>query len=476
MRIVRTLKGKYGKTHVRIGSGPIESCSPTEVHYRFVVGSLSIFILPCYPTKGETRLVWGGSLLSTADTELVESRIDRGRVHRAGYLERLQQSRPQVHAAAVELAARMRNEAKTWPAFEWNPETHSPSKTFTAAVDDLVQRLKKIDCEAIRGAVAVDWLRDDPQPWWERDAWREALVKLTKSRKAEIVRIEKARIAEVLADAGVEKKWIDRYLAAVEPGALDTSLQFPPRPPYYRSQGEREKSAVPIDEELTTDFLLRYHSYDRGAMFPAYAAGFNSTVLRGLNAGRVKPIIASLLRSPDERLRWLAGRVIALVPGTEFVDLVLDDMMEEERVSEWEVLADYDNPEQLPRRLAALIDEGAQRFTPWGVAAMWNALRRGECFEPVCIAEAIAALEIVERVPGVAGPDLYREKANDDTPYRRLAASDDRPRIAYALQNYLAAARARTQGAEHPKLSAAEYRWWFKDWQSKQSEKKQPHE
>jgi hypothetical protein len=124
-------------------------------------------------------------------------------------------------------------------------------------------------------------------------------------------------------------------------------------------------------------------------------------------------------------------------------------MMEEDHVSAWMALAHWQHPKDTQTRLAAMIDDGAKRYTPWGVEAMWHALRQGECFEPVCVDKALAALEVQEQKPAAK-----KGKAEKDT---------ENELITEALQEYLAAAKVHREYAKPAKSSAAEYRQWFKE-------------
>lgn len=101
VRIMRILKGNYPKTHVRIGSGPIRSCAFHEVHCSFHVGDQWVCILPSYPRDGAVALLWGGSVRSLRETEMVESQVARAIAYRDTYLNELQRENPKVHAAAV---------------------------------------------------------------------------------------------------------------------------------------------------------------------------------------------------------------------------------------------------------------------------------------------------------------------------------------------------------------------------------------
>ena len=118
---------------------------------------------------------------------------------------------------------------------------------------------------------------------------------------------------------------------------------------------------------LTTDFILRYHSYDRGATLPAYAFDFPASVLKDLNPRQVNrwspPCIEATTSGNGG---GLAQQAISYVPGTECVDIVLDDLVEGGHEWAWRMLEDPDKPAEIAQRLAALIDQGSKKYTIWG--------------------------------------------------------------------------------------------------------------
>jgi hypothetical protein len=460
VRIMRILKGSYPKAHVRIGSGPIRSCSGNEEHFSFPVGTQHIFFLPIYPRNGEAALVWGTSVRSLRETEMVESRVARAIAYRAAYLSELQRENPKVHAAAVQLAEEMRKAGKTWPEANRDKETYEPSKQYQAAVDKLKDTLAKVDVEAIRAALALDWLSEEPDTWWRKEVWVGAIRKVTESRNREIAAFQRDWIRKTLTRAHVEKEYVDEYSKAAEKEDPRASLSFPPKTPWMYNYFQKEGAKA--GASLSTDFILRYHSYERGMMVPAYAGGFSAEVLAGLDPKRVGPLIASLYQSDDERLRWLAHQAIGYMPGTEFVDLVLDDMVEEGHPGAWQILDHWKRPKETAPRLAAMVDLASNKYAPRGVQAMWRTLREGECFEPVCIEKAVAALEQAEKAIPKKKPAKESNNAPDDEEDTATAEDSEREQLVAVLHAYLAAAKTHREGVKPKELSADEYRQWFK--------------
>lgn len=452
VRIQRILKGRYEQETVRVRSGPIRSCSPFPRYVHFQVGDHWLFILPVYPEQSEAPLMWGGSLRELRDTEMIEARIARCRAYRGAYLDEIHREQPEVFAAATALAKEMREAAKQWPAprpiigpdVETGfTEFYADPEAAEAKEEQLSKRLARAGVEEIRTAQALDWLRDEPRCWVRHPLWLRSLRDCVSEREEQIAAVEKRRIRKLLRHAGVEQPRIEEYVAAIEEERrFSEDLEFPVSWPYWHG---RDESKV----DLTTDFIVSYHSYDRGAMFPAYVGG--SSDFSRLNPERVKPIIAALWGSDDERLRRLASGVIKRVPGTVFVNLVLTDL-ESGRVYAWQSLENRASDQETAARLAAMIDLASKEYTPWGIAAMWSSLRRGECFHDVCIRKAIEALTQRETK---AAKKAQGQRAEE----KHLAV--ERDEVAVALHQYLDAAMRSRKAAESSSRSAEDYRKWF---------------
>jgi len=455
VRILRVLKGRYPHLRIRVGSGPIPTCGG-DVHFSFKPGQQHIFLLPLDPQDGGAALRFGRSVLPLTETAMIESRIARAIAYRAAYLDALQHKNRNVYAAAVQLAKDLRAESKRWPDFVHDKKTGDSGKEFKSGMIALKKRLAAVDVETIVAAQAVDWLNDEPNIWWRRDLWERVIRDLAESRKKEAAAVQEVWIRRTLADAGVEQAQIDAYLKAARRDNCHASIKFPIEPPFLWNSLSTERDGA----LLTTDFILHYYAYDRGGMLVEYSPNFSAAVLADLDMRRVKPLVASLYRSDSERLRWLAQQAIAYVPGTDCVDIVLEDLVKERRDYAWRVLEYWQCPKETAARLEALIDLGAKEYTVWGQEAMWQALKQGKCFEPICIQKALTALERLETKKAVrkaenngAGPGQENESV-----------------LAVAIREYLAAAKAHRKGTSPTVITAADYRQWFRTYPAKNKE------
>jgi hypothetical protein len=446
VRVLRVLRGKYSAPTVTVGSGPIESCAPYDVHYSFKVGEELIFLLPAVPGKEGVALRFGGSLLPVSKTEMIESRLARARQYQAAYLAGVERDLPQIFAAARKIADQSRHTRAKWPELTRVPMKDAPdlfteeeSEAFKKAREKLVKELSGVDVEAIRVANAIEWLSDDLPRWSDHPLWKKAVEDIEQSRRKEIAYSERAAIRRELVAAGVGKEQIDHYLADIADNDEHYSLDFPTYGPYPY----RERNA----ENLTTDFILRFHRYDRGCMFRDYGMDFDQ--LAKLDPARLSTIIPALYDSDDRQLKIVACRAIERVPGTAFVELMLDDM-EHDKYACWHLVGKDDK--ETSRRLTALLDRAEHDLSPWGRLIFWGSLREAKCFHEVCMARAIERLEKIEEA------EKARAKAKEDKEDR---ARQDKA-LAAALREYLAAAMAHRQPKPADSRTAAEYRQWFK--------------
>lgn len=415
VRISRILKGRFEESRVRVGSGPVESCSPEEVHYTFHVGQKAIFILPTFPAEGKSTLERAGSLLDLDKLPMVEARILRARAYREEYLEGARKESPTAYKAGLALALEMRVASLLWPV-----------KAGEDLRDAIVGRMMKVEIDAIRVALAADWLDEGASPWWRQEVWERAAAEIARNRSGELERAERARVKEVLKSAGVDAERIGRYVEALTRTDLERNLEFPPDAPYAQDLSDRER--------LTTDFIVGYHSYDRGRMFVTYGMRFD--LLAGLDPERVSEILPGLYGSDDDRLRLLAVRAIERIPGKAFVGLILDRLRVEPNA--WHALRNQKDPKETDKRLAALVKQAEDSLTTYGIARTWEQLRKGECFEDAVVFGTIRLLESL----------------------KEAKPAETVPRV--ALLRYLSAAMAARKGEGPAELSTAEYRAWFR--------------
>ncbi|HVE39502.1 MAG TPA: hypothetical protein VNM14_06410 [Planctomycetota bacterium] len=420
VKILQTLKGRYDRPELRVGSGPLQTCAPFPVHYHFQVGEKLIFILPDDPRDGTARLRYSRSLLECEKASMIHARLSWARAYRESFLEELRQILPKVHQEALDLAKELRGAAPAWPKGEsWLKETAEVTK----AKEALLERLAKADVEAIRAALAVDWLDGSAGLWWRSPFWEGTLSEMVSIRGKEVERVERNRLDRELAAAGVKDDLARKYRDAValHPGRMD--LRFPPYPLHPEKNGDRDN--------LTTEFILRCHTYDRGELFPAYGMGFD--VLGGLDPARVSHLIPQLFGSDDDKVHLVAYRAIERIPGTSFVDLVLRRVLQDSWA--WLALKHPSDVNETGRRLVALLDLGEKTLGAYGKAALWTNLRKAECFEPICIDRAVVALAAVK-------------------------AADTKEPLTESLHEYLQGAMADRESPTD-RLSAEDYKKWF---------------
>jgi hypothetical protein len=432
VRIGKMLKGSYDQATVKVVSGPLSSCAPYPVHYTFTKGWQGVFILTDYPNDGRSALLYGGCLLSLKDIPVVENRLARARDFKARYVAELAKESPKVLAAGKALADKLQSECSKWPVRTLNQYAMlEEDEVFKAALKNFVAKLSEIDIAVIQAAMAFDWPCDRPDCWSKHELFTRVIYEMCPKRKVAIKKFARARVRKQLARAGIEKKYADRFLENLADSDLSREVHFPDVPPYaYR------KKIDPSD--LTTEFILRYHAYDRGSMFTAYGMDFDR--LSKLDAKRAKAEVAAMLGSDDQRLQTVAFRVIERVPGTEFVDLIVDELLYG-KPGNWGALIMKKKPKQTDRRLKAMIKIAKEKFTGWGFMHFWSVLVRGECFKQVVVDEAIKLLAEAEKA------------AEDDKQAKALAGS---------LHDYLNAAMQHRRAKEVKQLSVKEYKGFFK--------------
>lgn len=453
--MLRVIKGAYDDPEIRVRSGPIPSCMG-PFHVRFTVAETRIFLLRMKPARGVAQLAWQGSIRPVLDTELIEHCLLRARAVKARHLEEMKRDSPGIYAEALALRDRLREASKRWPdpepegsEFEPRPavrggragEPDPPSpptraEMIESASEALAQELAEIDVEAIRVALAMAWL-DGAERWVGHVVWREAMRVLGDLRKDEIAAAERSSIRRTLAEASVEERHVEEYLAAIEDRDLAREIVFPHSAPYaYRDRQS---------DVLTTDLILRWHLYDRGAVFRDFGMDFDR--LATLEPERLSAVMPAMYGSADEQVHLVAYRAIEAMPGTDFFHLLLADIMDGKEFS-WRATRRRKDQEASAARLAALIDLAERTYAAWGRAAFWRALARGECFERAAVDAAIARLGGLE--------DLGEFDGGEDH-----EADADEKRVREALTLYLSAARRSRAPEDGEPVSAAGWAAWF---------------
>lgn len=412
VRVLKILKGSYDGRKLQVKSGPVRSCAPWPVHYAFRKGDTRIFIFPDTPKDGMAQLEFGGSLLEPEEVSKVQSRLTGARVYRDSYLEEIRPILPKAHGDAVALAKEMRAAASTWPSTQGWPEE---KPEFAAAKRAVLARLAKVEVEAIRAAVAVDWLEPGSDPWWRTRLWKAAMKDVVRARGAEVERTERARLRRDLARAGVEEDFARRYEESVDFAHDRLDIEFPPDPLDLPKPAHRQN--------VTTEFILRAHAYDRGALFSFYGMRFE--ILADLDPARVSLLLPAFYGSDDEDVRLVASRAIERIPGTPFVDVVLRRLLDEPWA--WFALKHPEDAEQTAARLVAAMDRAEKTLTPYGVACLWRNLGKGGCFEAVCVDRAIASLSgAKERLTESLHEYLQAAMTERRLPPERLSPEDYR--------------------------------------------------
>ena len=435
VKILRVLHGSHGKPRVKVRSGPVASCAPYAVHYQFSIGKTSIFLVSVCPKKGEIGLYTGRRLLRPTDLELVEAVLNRAVVHKTTYLERIRKDSPKAYAAAEDLYNKLSEASKDWPSLAYLyeeegevREMRGKEKVHEQARNALIEELRKSKPQVLRTAVAMDWLSHDPNSFSRQDVWKEAAREVMHDKR--VCESERGELRIILQRAGVSKKHIDEYLKSIPDKALQTGVGFPVRAPSPWNYGKKK------GDILTTDFILRYHCFDRGGMFPAYGMGFDQ--LASLNPDRLREIIPAMYASKHKKLSLVAHRAIERMPGTDFVGLLFKQARDGNKHA-LSALPVKDNTKETERRFKALLKH-SQKHSDY-----WRLLRLHEFFEKVAIEEAIALLEKPEKqsaeAEGTQVNTIDREKAD--------------------LHAYLKAAMAIPGDRKTDDLTPAQYREWF---------------
>ncbi len=368
VRVLEVLQGEYASPDIRIKSGPIHSCAPWEVHMPFTKGETRIFFLPDHPAEGRARLRYGGSMRSLGDREMVESRIDRYRVHIARYLSRIRRELPEVYQGAERFLKRMSEGTAAHGDFcATNTAGGAIERRFPGISIDIYRTMRVL-------SLSDTGYRD---VWRNNTCAREIEEQLSKDRDA-VERDMRRQVRRDLTALGMDGRTIGEYLGAVE-GSW--SLGFPFAVPYL----DRRKAGPAA---RTTHFIYQFHAYDRGAMYPGYGMDFDS--LAALDPRRLESLIPAMLGSADRYLSLVAYRAVERIPGTALVPAVFERL--DEDPSAWRMLKHPDKPSETDRRLQRMTALAPEVYTPWGYATFWDRLRVGECFEGRVIGAAEQAL------------------------------------------------------------------------------------
>lgn len=457
LRVTRVLKGEWDpKKELRLHSGPIGSCAPYPVHYGFTAGEARIFLVCQFDPDGTARLTRSGSVHDLTDLQMIESRLDRLRAHREHVLALARRDWPQHAGAGAGLHQKLAGLRNGWPSFvpraggsglfdlskrpEPTEQEKARERAFDAARAVLGAELKDADARALLVALALD---ADRPTWSAHSLWGSVQYDLRQTLPADWVR---AYWRDLLLRAGVADADARACLDALGPRGLDLRPDFPLDLPFAND---------PLPGgTFTTDFILRYHAYDRGFMFVNYGMRFDS--LANLDPARAGDLVRSLWNSDDPKLHLVAYRTVERVPGTAFAAFVADRMIQGDRPGDWRALVNEraqrkGQPDDGDARLGAMVAAAhSGRYSGWGIATFWRAMRRGECFEPVCIREAIARLAALEKSGPLPGAQAKPDDRRDEDRFR--------PEMIDALRDYLDAAQAARKPRAASRPTADDYR------------------
>ena len=399
VKITRMIKGNLDVKTIKVYSGPLASCAPYDVHYTFTAGKSYVFCPDHLDAKGNAQMAGYGRMHSLSDVELIESCWNRAQVFQKAFIDAARKEHPEEFKKAQALLTAVAKQSKTWPDYPnlLRKEGEKPDaeaekaalekydKELDDAVDKLTKTIGDASLETLRICMSLDWLTNTARPG--HSIWTRFTQNLENGKPNDFAEYEQARITKDLQALGFDAKQIKTYLAHFEVRDFRSPFGFPAEPPSPWGNKEWE------GDSLTTDFIYRYTSYDRGAMFPAY--GMSWEVLAKLDPQKVKNVIEEMYASRDEQLRLVAYRAIERIPGTEFVDLIISRMYDDPFA--WQALVAEKDQAETDKRLGALIQKVMQEPEWYWTISLWGVLKRGQCFETVCLDKAVDLLEQEEK-------------------------------------------------------------------------------
>ncbi|MCE9582954.1 MAG: hypothetical protein K8T20_10700 [Planctomycetes bacterium] len=380
--------------------------------------------------------------LMPADSfELVEASLARAESFRSTELAQISATDPE----SIEKAGKVREilrKHSAWLAAETAEDISTLSGDKLAAEqkrqDDAREKFGTEVAETIatasvptaRALLALTWLEPEDYVWRQSEDLGRAIDKLCDSHAGEVHATWEKQAMAILRKAMVSEDDIAQYLTDLNTLGSSPTLSCPFAPP-----GRFGKLGKLQGRSFTTDFILRFESFDRGEIFRQYM--MDSESLAGLDTDRISDLVASLWHSRADRLRTVAFQIIRRARGTKFVDLVWRDMMDAHPFA-WRV---FDKNGALGTEcVRKLVELGDQGEPSWGRAVFWTAMKSGECFEPEAVERAIGSLREVER--GEPG-------------------NDERARLARELLSFLKAARESRGDPKESLLNGEEFERWF---------------
>lgn len=430
VRVMRVLKGVWGGQDLRIGSGPIDSCSMSPVHFRFTVGEKAIFLLSEPITDNRTVLRYGGSFCELIQTEAIMACLDRCMAWRQAWLDEMQRDRPQDLAAVDDLetalhrfahdrrlvrdriiAERKRIEA-TIPmiaaptaadpaGMEMDQGRMSPDQE--ASYRKWRESIDAADAAGIKALVPIlnvpprilytlacrNWPSPSPAQRDDLDMWGSLANDALVSREAEMLRFHKELLRPRLTRAGVSDADLQAYMASAVASEYGRFPWFPLGSLNLRTPPEGSKTDPGIE---TTDAIAMAEDWNRGTLFMAY--GMCRKELARLDPERLALIVPRLCGSLDEDARNIGFKMAEYLPGTRFVSLLAECMIDD-HPSAWKWIGNDDDPVLNKERFSVLV-AWVQKQNPWRRQAFWNALIATDGFRPELIDAAIAEVKAWE--------------------------------------------------------------------------------
>ncbi|HUO07795.1 MAG TPA: hypothetical protein VM008_05820 [Phycisphaerae bacterium] len=440
---IQVLKGTLSPQtkSLEVASGPIFSCAPFPVHVTFHTGDTVIFVFSAKrgdapSAAAEYEMTYAGGMLPLDQLAQVTDALERCKQWRAQFLVGLDIG---TLTAARKLDGALNDARSHWPPLpDLTGPTSRPSSLMTddalplsPAAQEVFNRVDKMDITTLLAALALDFTRADgwsKHPLWNNVAQRYCLV-----HSKETADFLQATWTRELRNAGVAQDQIDKYLARMQGQSDNIPLSFPIPSPASLTHL--------IGENLTTDFILRSHEFDRGGMYFVYGATNAGGVVSAgtdfgtLEAARLGLVIPAMYCGQNENLHAIAAQAIAEMHDDRYVPLVADAIAAGKLDAWYPLLSPRELADQHFRALAAA---GTQESTSFKPITFWSQMTKAECFENSCIAAAIESLQRAE-----------------------ADRSDDAEDMRFVLRNYLDAARAKRAPVVHAVTSAKEYRIFF---------------
>ncbi len=296
VRVRRVVKGPIDGNVILVCTGPVTSCGSDEVYHTIHVGASGVFALVRAPSGDTWQIEWAGGFRPAEDAALFDAAIQRAKSFQEAYVEAWTRKAPEVHEAALRLDERFRAVSATWPM----DLRRTPQVVTERLIEDAAHILRDKTVETISLALALDVGQDLLRGWSGYLLWDLALGEAWRERRGDFSRFGRARTREALETAAVPKGDIEAYMEAMEDRSFDEMLGYP-----FAEPGWNFELAI---GPLTTDLIVRAHSYDRGSVLAACIlfdhSGSSPDVLR------LQHVVREFIDNPDRYQRW-AGRWMA---------------------------------------------------------------------------------------------------------------------------------------------------------------------